>query len=191
MLPNLRGVVLADAGMRITAAVSMVTVGTFLGLGLTPPTPDWAVMVTENRAGIVVAPWAVLVPAGLILVLVVAVNLWADRHAPADAQAGRPVTREVTLPAVSDDAVLVEGLTVTTADGTTLLDDVALRVGRGRSVAVVGPSGSGKTTLALALLGEAPPGATAGRRRVGGRRSVSGRAAGGGSGTCRRTPPPG
>src|SRR5262249_22044275 len=41
--------------------------------------------------------------------------------------------------------------------GVRVLDDVSVRVPRGRTVAVVGESGSGKTTLARAITGLLPP----------------------------------
>jgi peptide/nickel transport system ATP-binding protein len=53
----------------------------------------------------------------------------------------------------------IAGLTVryrTPAGTITALSDVALDVGRGRTLAVVGESGSGKSTIALALLGLLP-----------------------------------
>ncbi|WP_306356081.1 MULTISPECIES: ATP-binding cassette domain-containing protein [unclassified Nocardia] len=79
VLPNLRSVVLADAGVRMSASISMVAVSGFLGLGLRPPSADWALMITENRPGFGMQPWAVLAPALLIMVLVVSVNMVTDR----------------------------------------------------------------------------------------------------------------
>ncbi|WP_280470082.1 ABC transporter permease [Nocardia brasiliensis] len=78
VLPNLRSVVLADAGVRMSMTISMVAVSGFLGLGLRPPAPDWALMITENRPGFGRQPWAVLAPALLIMVLVVSINLVVD-----------------------------------------------------------------------------------------------------------------
>ena len=54
--------------------------------------------------------------------------------------------------------LVVEGLTVTTAAGASVLDDVAITVGAGQSLGLVGESGSGKTALAHAILGYARPG---------------------------------
>ena len=63
----------------------------------------------------------------------------------------------------------VRGLTVRTATGMTLLDDVDLSLDSGRVLAVVGPSGAGKSTLGLALLGEGSTGfAIDGSVRLGG-----------------------
>jgi ABC-type dipeptide/oligopeptide/nickel transport system permease subunit len=51
---------------------------TFLGLGLQPPASDWALMVAENRSGLSLQAWAVLVPAVLIAALTISINLVAD-----------------------------------------------------------------------------------------------------------------
>jgi ABC-type dipeptide/oligopeptide/nickel transport system permease subunit len=78
ILPNISGPVLADLGIRITVSILLVASINFLGLGLHPPTADWALMISENRNGIAIQPWAVAVPAMLLALLTVSVNLVAD-----------------------------------------------------------------------------------------------------------------
>ena len=63
------GPVAADLGTRITLAVFLVASVNFLGLGLSPTAPDWAVSVSRNREGLLLQPWAVLAPALLLVVL--------------------------------------------------------------------------------------------------------------------------
>ena len=46
----------------------------FLGLGLSPPTPDWGLMVHDGLQSIRSQPWLILVPAGCIASLVVGIN---------------------------------------------------------------------------------------------------------------------
>ncbi|TQM30823.1 ATP-binding cassette domain-containing protein [Nocardia bhagyanarayanae] len=171
VLPNLRSVVLADAGIRVSGAIAMVAVSGFLGLGLRPPSADWALMITENRPGFAVAPWSVLAPAGMVMALVVSVNLLVDRLLGGDERRVEPVI------GAPGDGVAVRGLSVRDARGRVVLDDVTLAVDRGRGLAVIGPSGAGKTTFALAVLGALPEGMSAtgvittpaatGRRTVG------------------------
>ena len=51
MLPNIGGTIAADAGPRLTVTIFLFAGLSFLGLGVQPPTPDWALMIAENRAG--------------------------------------------------------------------------------------------------------------------------------------------
>ena len=78
ILPNVLGTVLADAGIRLTGSILILASVNFLGLGLQPPRADWALMISENRSGITLQPWAVAAPALLIAFLTIGVNLVAD-----------------------------------------------------------------------------------------------------------------
>lgn len=81
VLPNIWPTVAADAGPRFTVSILLVAAINFLGLGLRPPTADWALMISENRIGLTIQPLAVVVPALLIALLTVSVNLVADAFA--------------------------------------------------------------------------------------------------------------
>lgn len=172
VLPNLRPVLLADAGIRVSGTIALVTAGSFLGLGVTQPQPDWALMVTENKGGMALTPWPVVVPAVCIASLVVAVNLLVDRLSEPPEPSPRGPRQRVRRPLNRPDAtagnpISVSGLTVAAPDGTPLVAIDALEVRRGETLAVVGPSGAGKTTTALALVDALPPGfVTAGTVRV-------------------------
>ena len=50
----------------------------FLGFGVTPPMPEWGVMISENRIAISFAPVAVFAPAAALAVLVVGLNLFSE-----------------------------------------------------------------------------------------------------------------
>ncbi|WP_067650045.1 ABC transporter ATP-binding protein/permease [Nocardia harenae] len=154
VLPNLRPVLAADAGVRLSATVSIVAVSSFLGLGLRPPSADWALMITENRQGFAVQPVAVLAPALLIMALVVAVNMVSDRALDTGRAARQPGRGD-------GDGLRVCGLGVRAADGTRILDGIDFALPAGSAVAVIGPSGAGKTTLAHAVLGALPDGLSA------------------------------
>ncbi|MGX1807433.1 ABC transporter ATP-binding protein/permease [Nocardia sp. NPDC055321] len=173
VLPNLRAVLFADAGVRMSATISLVAVSGFLGLGMRPPSSDWALMITENRPGFSMQPWSVLAPALAIMVLVVSVNMVTDRANDAVAPPSVP-PRPVDAP--TGTGLSVSGLTVRDASGTPVLEDISLEVPAGAGLAVIGPSGAGKTTFALAALGALPAGMTAsgtvGLDRRPGRRSV-------------------
>ncbi|MFE9680172.1 ABC transporter permease [Streptomyces sp. NPDC006285] len=68
----------ADAGTRLTGVLYLVATAAFLGVGVAPDAADWAVMVDRNRTGLFVQPWAVVVPALLIVALTTGCNLLVD-----------------------------------------------------------------------------------------------------------------
>jgi ABC-type dipeptide/oligopeptide/nickel transport system permease subunit len=81
ILPNIALPVLADAGVRLTGSILLVASVNFLGLGLQPPSADWALMISENRGGLTIQAWASVVPIVLIAALTIGVNLIADAFA--------------------------------------------------------------------------------------------------------------
>jgi len=76
--PNVLQAIFADLGVRLTWSILLVASVNFLGLGLQPPQADWALMISENREGLAIQPWAVVVPGLLIALLTIACNLVAD-----------------------------------------------------------------------------------------------------------------
>ncbi|EPJ41348.1 hypothetical protein STAFG_1586 [Streptomyces afghaniensis 772] len=162
VLPNLLPVLAADAGVRFLGAVTVVATAAFLGYGAQPPAADWGLMVLENRDGLTLQPLAVLVPAALLLVLLLSVNLLLDAAFPGP----QPITArrrlgpaaDVETPATPGSLLSVRGLRVESDSGHRVLEDVDLDLAPGELLAVVGESGSGKTTLVLAALGHVGPG---------------------------------
>jgi ABC-type dipeptide/oligopeptide/nickel transport system permease subunit len=78
ILPNIAGPIAADVGLRFTYAIILVASVNFLGLGLQPPAADWALIISENRTGLTLNPYVILVPAALIAMLTISVNLVGD-----------------------------------------------------------------------------------------------------------------
>jgi peptide/nickel transport system permease protein len=78
ILPNLWPPIIVEGCIRLSYAVLLSVSLSYLGLGAQPPTPDWGLMVSKERAFLVGAPWVVLFPAGAIVALVVGVNLLGD-----------------------------------------------------------------------------------------------------------------
>jgi peptide/nickel transport system permease protein len=78
ILPNIASTIVADGGPRLTVSILTIASLTFLGVGIQPPTADWALMMTENRSGLTFQPWAVIAPALALALLTVGVNLVGD-----------------------------------------------------------------------------------------------------------------
>jgi peptide/nickel transport system permease protein len=78
ILPNVLGVVLVEATVRLGYAIFAVASLTFIGFGIQLPSPDWAVQIFDNYQFLDPNWWTVLFPAIAIASLVVAVNLVAD-----------------------------------------------------------------------------------------------------------------
>jgi ABC-type dipeptide/oligopeptide/nickel transport system permease subunit len=83
IMPNLLGPISADLGPRLTISILLVAALNFLGVGVSPPSADWAVMVNENRGGLQLNHWAVTAPAALIALLTVSANVLVDAIAQA------------------------------------------------------------------------------------------------------------
>ena len=94
LLPNVLDVLLVDGAMNWSWMLLGFTSLSFLGFGVTPPTPDWGFMVAKNREILAVQPWAVFGPVLMLSSLIVGINLFADALAKAlglDRSQGAPV----------------------------------------------------------------------------------------------------
>jgi peptide/nickel transport system permease protein len=78
ILPNLITPLTVEAGLRLTYSIIIIAGLAFLGFGQPPPAANWGLMINENRIGLQLNPWAVVVPAALIAVLTVGTNTFSD-----------------------------------------------------------------------------------------------------------------
>jgi peptide/nickel transport system permease protein len=78
LTPNAIGVLLVEFGVRAGYAPIFIGSLSFLGFGVRPPTPEWGLMISENRGAIITAPLAVLAPGLALSVLVIGLNLLTD-----------------------------------------------------------------------------------------------------------------
>jgi peptide/nickel transport system permease protein len=90
LTPNAAGVLLVEFGVRAGYAPILISSLGFLGFGARPPSPEWGLMISENRASLVTAPLTVLAPSAALAVLVISLNLVTDGIARA---LGRSVKR--------------------------------------------------------------------------------------------------
>ena len=78
LLPNATGVLLVEFALRAGYAPVLIGSLGFLGFGLRPPTPEWGLMISENRALIIITPSTVLGPGLSLASLVVGLNLFTE-----------------------------------------------------------------------------------------------------------------
>ncbi len=78
LTPNVVEVVVVEFAIRTSSAILTVSALSFLGLGISPPTPDWGLMVSQGVNQIYQAPWLVLLPAFSISTLVIGLNFASD-----------------------------------------------------------------------------------------------------------------
>ncbi|MHB1294663.1 MAG: ABC transporter permease [Anaerolineae bacterium] len=79
IMPSVLPTLAVEAALRFSYAIFLVASLGFLGVGVQPPSPDWGLMVREARTFAVQTPWALFFPAAAIALVVVGVNLTADR----------------------------------------------------------------------------------------------------------------
>lgn len=84
VLPNLTTPLMVELGLRLSYSIVLIAGLSFLGFGAPPPSPDWGVMVNENRIGLASNAWGVLAPALLLALLAVGTNTFADAIARAN-----------------------------------------------------------------------------------------------------------
>ena len=83
LLPNVLDVLLVEGAMRWSWMLLAFSSLSFLGFGVSPPTPDWGLMISDARSFMSFAPWAALAPVVALSSLIVGINLSADALAKA------------------------------------------------------------------------------------------------------------
>lgn len=76
--PNLLGLLAVELAIRISAAVLKISALSFLGLGISQPTPDWGLMVQEAMSVVFTDPWFLILPAIALSSLIIGVNFTVD-----------------------------------------------------------------------------------------------------------------
>lgn len=78
LLPNVLDALMVEGAMRWSWMLLAFSSLSFLGFGVSPPTPDWGLMVADSRTFMAIAPWAGLYPIIAISSLIIGINLTAD-----------------------------------------------------------------------------------------------------------------
>lgn len=78
ILPNCISTILVQITLDIAYAILDLASLSFLGLGVRPPQADWGAMLDEGRAVLLINPFLSLIPGLVIIVVVVALNIFSD-----------------------------------------------------------------------------------------------------------------
>lgn len=79
LLPQVSGVLLAQASLGSAVAVAVIAAMSFLGVGIAPPTASWGEMISDGAAGIGSGQWwPVVFPAAALAITIVCLNVIAD-----------------------------------------------------------------------------------------------------------------
>lgn len=78
LLPNVLDVMMVEGAMRWSWMLLTFSALSFLGFGVSPPTPDWGLMISDARGFVAFAPWGVLGPVIALSSLIIGINLSAD-----------------------------------------------------------------------------------------------------------------
>lgn len=79
VLPNVLPTVVANLLLGFVGALVGLSGLSFLGLGVPPGTPDWGLMINENRSILDINIWGALAPSLALIIVALAATLAADR----------------------------------------------------------------------------------------------------------------
>jgi peptide/nickel transport system permease protein len=78
VLPNITAPLVVEASLRLSFNIAVVAGLSFLGFGIQPPNADWGLMINENRNGLTIQPWPVVLPVIAIGLLTIGTSLVGD-----------------------------------------------------------------------------------------------------------------
>ncbi len=78
MLPNALAPIIIESVHMLAGSILIVSGLSYLGLGLTPPTPEWGVLLSGGKDFLVSSPHMVIFPGLCIMITVFAFNLFGD-----------------------------------------------------------------------------------------------------------------
>ena len=78
LLPNATGTLLVEFALRTGYAPVLIGTLGFLGFGVSPPNPEWGLMISEYRDLVLSSPVVVLAPALMLASLIIGLNMWTE-----------------------------------------------------------------------------------------------------------------
>jgi peptide/nickel transport system permease protein len=78
VLPNISSTILVFFPLLVANAILLEAALSFLGAGVQPPNPSWGTMIDEGVERIVTAPYVAIVPGVMLVLTVLALNIFGD-----------------------------------------------------------------------------------------------------------------
>ncbi|MBW6399088.1 dipeptide/oligopeptide/nickel ABC transporter permease/ATP-binding protein [Roseomonas sp. HJA6] len=166
ILPNIAGPVLVQFSLAASAAITLESGLSFIGLGVAPPTPTWGGMIGAGRGVMQNAPLQLLWPCLMLTITIVSINMLCDglrdmldpQSVPVRLTRRQPLPAAPTAPAMQEFQLDGLDVAIATPDGRSIMpvQGVSFAVASGQTLALVGESGSGKSMTGLALTGLLP-----------------------------------
>jgi peptide/nickel transport system permease protein len=172
LLPNAWPTVLVQVSVTIGFAVLLTAGLSFVGAGVSPPTPELGAMIASGAKFMIIGKWWVAMFPGLLLGLIVFAfavmgdiagklmepgqRIIAARRLSADDRSA-PVAQAEAAASAEGAVLSVRDLTVDSSDRPAVLDRVSFDLMPGEILGIIGLPGSGKSILVRAivrLLGE-------------------------------------
>lgn len=78
IIPNALAPIIVLTTLEVPKAIIVEASLSFLGLGAQPPTPSWGSIMSSGRSYIAMAPWVVIFPGLMVMIVVLGFNLFGD-----------------------------------------------------------------------------------------------------------------
>ncbi|WP_024511726.1 dipeptide/oligopeptide/nickel ABC transporter permease/ATP-binding protein [Bradyrhizobium sp. ARR65] len=168
LLPNAWPTVLVQVSVTIGFAVLLTAGLSFVGAGVSPPTPELGAMIASGAKFLVIGQWWVAMFPGLLLGLIVftfavmgdvaSKLMEPGQHAIASGRLSKndritpPAHGESAAPSAKGAVLSLRGLTIEADSRPAVLNGVSFDLMPGEILGVVGLPGSGKSTLVRAIV---------------------------------------
>lgn len=78
ILPNVLGPLIVVTTFGLAGSILSASALSFLGLGVQPPQPEWGAILNQGRSFMLIAPWMVALPGGVITTVILSLNMVGD-----------------------------------------------------------------------------------------------------------------